>query len=290
MRAVAMLLGIGGLWGLSFTLSRIIVAGGAHPLTVAFWHAALGFGLLAALGRRPRPDRAHLAFCVVAGLTGTALPSVLVLVAAREAPAGVLSLCMALAPILCLTLCAALGVERFSARRVAGLAAGVAAVAIIAGPQGAAPLASVALAAAAAASYALEQVFIAVRRPPGSDAFSLLAGMQAAAALMLGPALLLWGAPLLPLSWPMGPAEGAFFLMLAGNLLAYGGFVALIGRAGPVFASQVAYVVIACGVGWGALVLGERHSGGFWLGLGLMAVGLALSLPRRPPGASPARA
>jgi drug/metabolite transporter (DMT)-like permease len=279
MRAVAMLLGIGVLWGLSFTLSRIIVGGGAHPVAVAFWHAVMGCAVLTALGFRLRLDRATLRFCAVAGMTGTALPSVLVLVAAQHVTAGVLSVCMAMAPILCLSFCAALGVERFEARRAAGLAAGLAAVGLIAAPGGAAPTLWALLAVCAAASYATEEVYIALRRPPDAHPFALLAGMQGAAALYLAPLTLALGAPW-PLAAEWGAAEVAFFLKLGGNLLAYGGFVALIGLTGPIFASQVAYVVVAAGVGWGALVLGERHPEGFWLALALMATGLALTLPR----------
>ncbi len=279
MRAAAMLVGIGVLWGLSFTLSRIIVGGGAHPVAVAFWHATMGCATLAALGFRPRLDRASLRFFAVAGLSGTALPSVLVLLAAQHVAAGVLSVCMAMAPILCLTFCAALGVERFEARRAAGLAAGLAAVGLIAAPGGAAPTLWALLAVAAAASYAAEEVYIALRRPPDAHPFALLAGMQGAAALYLAPLAVALGVPW-PLAADWGPAEVAFFLKLAGDMLAYGGFVALIGLTGPIFASQVAYVVVASGVGWGVFVLGERHPEHFWLALGLMAAGLTLTLPR----------
>ena len=288
MRAAAMLIGIGVLWGLSFTLSRLIVGGGAHPVSVAFLHAVMGCAGLSALGFRPRRDGASLRFYAIAGLTGTALPSVLVLVAAQHVAAGVLSVCMAMAPILCLAFCAALGVERFEARRAAGLAAGLAAVGLIAAPGGTAPTLWALLAVAAAASYAGEEVYIAVRRPPDAHPFALLAGMQGAAALYLAPLWLASGAPW-PLSGAWSAAEAAFFLKLVGDMLAYGGFVALIGLSGPIFASQVAYVVVASGVGWGVMVLGERHPDGFWLALALMAAGLALTLPQpRRKGIDPA--
>ena len=78
---LAMLLFCGSFWGLSFTLSRIVMGGGGHPLAVTFWHsaamAALIWAILAALGRLPRIDRAFLRFVPVLGVLGGAAPSFL---------------------------------------------------------------------------------------------------------------------------------------------------------------------------------------------------------------------
>ena len=49
------------------------------------------------------------------------------------------------------------------------------------------------------------------------------------------------------------------------NVLAYSGYVWLVGRAGSVFASQIAYLVTGFGVLWSMALLGERYSA---LGLG----------------------
>lgn len=50
--------------------------------------------------------------------------------------------------------------------------------------------------------------------------------------------------------------------------------------AGPVFASQTAYVITLAGMFWGILLLGERHSLYVWGALVLMLTGLALVRPR----------
>ena len=275
-RALALLVAVGAVWGLSFTLSRIVVSGGGHPFAIAFWQCAGGAAVLYALGRRP--PRA-LFFFAVTGIIGAALPSSLIYAAARHVSAGALSVCMALAPLATFGLCAALGIERLAARRAAGLALGLAAVWLLAAPGGGAPLGWTLLAVGAACSYATENVWLSLRRPAAAGPFDLLCGILAAAALWLAPLALATGRPW-PLSWPAGAAEAAFAVQLLGNLLGYGGFVHLIGRAGPVFASQVAYVVTTAGVAWGAALLGERHAGLFWLAAALMAAGLALTLPR----------
>ena len=51
--------------------------------------------------------------------------------------------------------------------------------------------------------------------------------------------------------------------------------------AGPVYFSQVAYLVTLFGVGFGMLVFGERHPGSAWLALLMIFAGLAL-VNRRP--------
>jgi drug/metabolite transporter (DMT)-like permease len=54
-----------------------------------------------------------------------------------------------------------------------------------------------------------------------------------------------------------------------------------IDRAGPLFASQVGYVVTLAGVFWGMLLFGESHSAWVWVSLVTMLAGLALVTPRK---------
>lgn len=291
MTALAMLLGIGAIWGLAFTLTKIAVAAGAAPAALAFWQTAIGAAALLALGFRPPRDRAHLRFYAISGMIGSALPSWLVATAAQSLSAGVIAVAMALAPLLCLALVTALRIERFSLRRLAGLVLGLCAVVLIAAPMGggAVSLGALLLAVGAATSYATEDVYIAVARPPASGPFALLSGMLLAASLYLAPGWLIGGGGLpLPLETAAREGWAALVLMGFGNLLAYGGFVALVARTGPVFASQVSYLIVASGVLWGMAVLGERHATGFWLALGLMLAGLTLARPSGAKRAAPA--
>lgn len=282
MTGLAMLLGIGLIWGLAFTLVKIVIGAGADPAALAFWQTALGAVALLVLGRRPRLDAAHLKFYAISGMLGSALPAWLVAMAAQSLSAGVIAVAMASAPLLCLGLVTAMGIERFSPRRLGGLVLGLGAVVLIAGPGGGAgvPLGGLLMAVGAACCYATEDVYIAVGRPPASGPFTLLCGMLVAASLYLMPGWLLAGGGLpLPVTAQTGWA--ALGIMALGNLLAYGGFVALVTRTGPVFASQVSYVVVAAGVLWGVAVLGEQHAAGFWLALALMLAGLTLARPIR---------
>lgn len=284
---LAILIFCGSFWGLSFTLTRIVMQSDVHPLAVAFWHAATASALvwagLWATGRTPRLNASYIRFVAVLGVLGGAGPSILLFWAAGHIGAGVLSVCMASVPLMQIALSASLGIERFRARRLIGLLTGLAAVWMIADPQGGgAPAFWVGVAALGGFLYACEDSFIAMRRPPGLSAVQILAGMMTAAAIYTAPALFFIDPAPFDIGAP-GRVEAAFALMVCGSLAAYASFVHLIGRAGPVFASQVAYVVTVSGVVSGVLILGETYKAGFWAALGLMVIGLALGLPGGPP-------
>ena len=68
--------------------------------------------------------------------------------------------------------------------------------------------------------------------------------------------------------------------MAVASATAYTLLLHVIRSAGPVFASQSAYVITLAGVFWGIVLLGERHSLYVWAALALMLVGLALVRPR----------
>ena len=64
------------------------------------------------------------------------------------------------------------------------------------------------------------------------------------------------------------------------NVLAYGSFIYLIETSGPLFASQMAYVVTLAGVFWGMWLLAESHSYWVWAALLVMIAGLFLVQPK----------
>ena len=78
-----------------------------------------------------------------------------------------------------------------------------------------------------------------------------------------------------------GTAEWAIIGTGLCDSLAYLGYIWLVGRAGSVFAAQVAYTSTGFGVAWSMLLLGERYALTVWLALGLILLGIALVQPRR---------
>jgi drug/metabolite transporter (DMT)-like permease len=286
------LLTMGVSWGLTFSLAKIAADGGAHPLGITFWQASLGavfLGALTVARRRPIAlDRRMLGLYAACALLGTVCPGILFFYAAAHVPAGVLSITVTLVPILTVFLAALLGVERLAAGRLLGVLCGMVAVVLLVAPQGSLPDPGAApwvlAACAASACYAAENLVIALRKPAGASAFVVACGMYLVATLVMTPVVLATDSFVpLPLPWeaPWGPVEWSIVGMAAISAVAYSLFIYLVGAAGPVFASQTAYLVTLAGVLWGMAIFGEEHSLWIWFALIVMLAGLALVSPRR---------
>ena len=285
--AWVLLVGSGVIWGSSFSLAKIATGGGAHPLGITLWQGAFGTillsGVILARGKRVQLDRRHIEFYVVCGLLGTAIPGTLFFYAAGHLPAGILSIAVGTVPLLTFVIAIAMRLDRFSASKVIGLFFGMAAIVMIAVPDTSLPGADdtfwLFIGLAAASCYAVENAYIADRRPDGSDAFTVLFGMLTAAAIVLVPIVFATGTAV-SLALPWTESEWAIFAMSVVNIVAYGTFVYLISYAGPVFASQEAYVVTLSGVLWGILIFDETHSVWVWGALVSTILGLLLIKPR----------
>ena len=282
-----MLVVIGCAWGATGPFSKLAVSSGHNPIGISFWNTAVCAGamlvILLVTRRRLPLARRHLIFYMVCGFLGTAFPNVLSYTAYGHLPVGVIQIIIALVPIATLMLALPLGMEKPDAKRLIGLLLGVLAVAMIVLPDASLPdpemAGWVALPVCVSLAYAGENLYIAKSRPAGCDALTTLAGLSWGAVLQLLPAMILADAwfPLLP----PGPPELAIFAIAALHLCAYFGYIWLIGRAGPVFASQVGYFVTASGVLLAMAIFGERHSLWIWGALALMFAGVTLVKPKQ---------
>ncbi len=109
---------------------------------------------------------------------------------------------------------------------------------------------------------------------------TVASGMFVAAAVIMTPMVIATGT-FVPLAWPWGPAEWAIVGMASIAVVAYSMFLYLIVHAGPVFASQTAYIVTFSGVFWGIAIFDEKHSAWIWASLVVMLAALALVTPRK---------
>lgn len=282
-----LLVSTGAAWGATFSLARIATTAGAHPIGLTLWQGVFGGALLvgpALVRRRPPPlTRRHLGFYLICGLLGTAIPSVLYFYAAARVPAGVLSITIAMVPMLTFAGALAFRIDRLAWGRVAGILCGLAAVLFIVLPESSLPdramVPWVLLAVLATLCYAVEGIYVALRRPAGSDPAATVGAMLLMASVVLVPVVLATDT-FVPMGFPWGAVEWAVIGMMAVNALSYSVFYHLIQTAGPVFATQMAYVVTIAGVAWGIVIFGEQHSLWVWAALGLMLAGLALVTPR----------
>ena len=273
-------------WGATYSLAKIATEGDVHPVTLNFWQTSFGFVALLVytwLRRRKLPTtRPHLQFYIIAGVLGTVVPGILYFIAARHLPAGILAITIATVPMLTLIVSRAFGIERISLSRLLGISLGAAGIFLILLPDTSLPNASAApyvlLAVACAFCYAIENIYIDLRMPKG-EALTVLCGMLAVASLITAPIVIALDAIWWP-RWPLGAVEWSIIGMALINAFAYGTFVHLVTTAGPVFASQTAYVVTLSGVAWGMIIFGESHSPWVIAASACMMVGLFLVRPR----------
>ncbi len=275
------------IWGLTPAIAKGLVQQGVSPLGLAALVAALSGGLLTVLsavqGRLVPFDRAHLRHYAGAGLTGFALANLVAYAALRHVPAGFFALLLPLAPILTVAAAAALGMERATARRVAGTALGLAGTALAMAPGAALPemrlLPWALLLLATPASYAASNILAVRLAPRGTPPLTLAAGTLLVAAAALGAAALALGGMRLPGGW--GTA-GVIAVQAGLTALAYLLYFRLLRSAGGVVTSQVGYVATLSGLVWGFLLFAEVPG---WLTLpaaALVFAGLALvTLPGR---------
>lgn len=278
---------IGLSWGSTQALSKTVMNAGHHPLGASFASTALGALIitcvLLVLKIRLPTERRHLIFYAICGLTGTAVPNFTSYTAVRELPVGIVSIIIAAVPIWTFLAAIVMRMERPDPRRIAGLACGALAVGLLIVPDASLPRAEdtfwVMVALITGLSYTIENIYIAKAQPKECGALQTLCGLSWAALLMIAPLTAASSTWMMP-SGSMSD-ELALVAMTMAHLLAYGGFVWLIGQAGPVFAAQVGYVVTVSGVILGMAFFGESHTAWVWLSLLLMLGGLALVQPKR---------
>jgi drug/metabolite transporter (DMT)-like permease len=282
------LLVMGASWGLSFSLARIASSSGAHPLGITFWEATIAAVLLilTLLTRRESISLTPMLlwFCLLTGLVGMVIPATLFFYAAAHVPAGVLSLSLAVVPIMTFIASVLLRIDRFAFGRMIGVLLGVMAIMLLVIPSDSLPdpaqLSWVFVALLASSCYAVFNILFAIFAPKGGSLLLLTFGMFIAASLAIAPVLLATG-NFVGFSWPWGTLEWSLLALGLINAVAFTLYFALIETAGPVFTSLTTNAVTLFGVIWGIMIFDEKNSIWVWLSLLTMMAALLLVAPRR---------
>jgi drug/metabolite transporter (DMT)-like permease len=203
--------------------------------------------------------------------------------AAAHAPAGILSITVAIVPILTFLASALFGIEVFALGRVAGVCLGTAAIILLVGPQESLPdpaqLPWVLLCLLTPICYTALNMILALWVPRGATPFTTTAGMFVASALIMIPILYATGT-FDPLGWPLTTVGWSMLALGIVSATAFSIYFHLIETAGPVFTSQVANLVTLFGVLWGIAIFAEQNSVWVWLSLATMMVALTLVAPK----------
>ena len=269
---------LAAIWGAAFIFLRV-----AAPVLGPAWTPEIrvllgGLALLAwfRLFGFDAGLRRHARCYLLIGTVNIAIPFVLYSYAAMHAPASLLSIVNSTAPIFGLAWSASFGDERITLHKGAGLALGVAGVALIMQPSGEVvdPQVAGAVAAALGACCAYGITGVLMKRfSAGASPRGMAAGNQLAAALVL--------LPLLPVLPPLAaPSALVVVNMLALALLASGVafllYFRLIADLGATRALTVTYLIPLFGVFWGWLFLGEALPASALTGGALILAGTVL--------------
>jgi drug/metabolite transporter (DMT)-like permease len=255
-----LLVTLSAIWGASFMFmrylapllgplatadARILVAG----IVLVALFAALGFKL-----RWRERWRRYLAI----GLLNSALPFSLFSFAALSLPASVEAVLNALSPCFGAVFGAIWLGERLGARKLLGLAVGIAGVCVVSGigrgPEGSGTLLAALACVAATACYGLAGVYIK-KRAKDIEPRAMAAGSQLLGGLFLLPALI--PAPPTALLEPKTAAIALAFALLC-SAVAYLIYYRLIADVGPTKALTVTFLIPVFSFLWGGLFLGER--------------------------------
>ena len=278
---------IGAGWGLTTPLGVIAVSEGYGPAGLLFWEMVIAVVILGGVmlkQGRPVPTGQALWLGLFVAFSGTLIPGTAFFVSAARLPGGVLSILISTVPMCAFAIALMMRLDRFSALRLGGLALGLMGVLLMVAPEASLPeramVAFIPVALIMPLCYGLEGNVLAKYGGADMDPVGLLFVASCFGALVILPVALLTGQFISPLP-PYGLPDAALLASGTIHAIVYTGYVWLVGRAGSVFAAQVAYLVTGFGVVWSMVLLGERYSGYIWLALVVMLAGIFLVQPRR---------
>lgn len=293
-------------WGSTYLAIRIGVAPsggtGLPPVLMSGVRFTLaGAVMLALFGRRPaadgRPDPLGRRQWAASAIVGAALllgGNGLVSVGEQHLASGTAALIVGCSPIFAALLATALGRERFSWRRAAGLAVGLAGIAVLSagGGSGHNTIGGILTVVAAAALWSIGSVYAQraplPRRPLVGTGMEMLTGglISLAFSAVLGE----WSG-FSPSQVPAKSWEALAYLIVVGSMVAYTAYAWLLANARLSLVMTYAYVNPVVAVLLGALILGEPLTPRTGLAALLVVGGIGLVVDRRGrprPAATPA--
>jgi drug/metabolite transporter (DMT)-like permease len=274
---------LGATWGASYLFIKLAVEEIAPAPAMTFRVGVAALLLLAYVGRlygvRETLARMRAAWkpCAVLGVTNAALPFWLVGWGETHVDSSVAAIAQASVPIFNLLIgLRVLPHERVSVARAAGLAAGIAGVALVTGlhPGGGAYAVAGTLAVVlASVSYASAGIYGQLR-VRGAEGPILAAGSMLAATAYLLP----FGVAQFPAGAPGWRAwTGLVALAVLGTAVAQIFLFRILAGWGSARLSLVTYLIPAFAVVYGALLLDESISAASLAGLALILAGVALA-------------
>lgn len=278
---------VGALLGANFPIGKI-AANAAIPGLV--WAAMLSISASLALGsflvgsgHKLPCNRQYLRYFSVTALTAYAVPNALIFAAIPHLGSGLTSVFYTLSPIFTLALSALAGLRRPRSMELAGLAIGFTGALLVVSGRGEigkpADWIWVIAAFAVPISLAIGNVYRTLDWPENANPVWLAVGSHAVAGVVLS-ALTLWFHTTEEMA-RVANVPGAVLMQIIASSLMLPLFFRLQRVGGPVTLSQIGIVAAGVGIGMGSAFFGERYAATVWIGVGVIVVGIGLTVLSR---------
>ena len=281
--SLTLLFALGTMWGGITVLAKVVGDDGVPALGYAFWQTSGAAIILLTVcltrGKLPPLSATHIRHYFVVGALGSAIPSANLFYALSHLPAGVVALVITTVPLITYLLSLVFRLEGFDWWRAGGIVLGFAGTLLVLLPEGSLPNREmtpfVLLAFLSPFFYSCSSVYAIKFHPPAADSLHVATGMMGASCLMLLPASLATGT-FYEIWHGFNLINGLIVAHMFLAALTFHMYLVLLRRAGPVYFSQVAFIVTLTAVFFGILFLGEQHSLWIWASLVLIFAGVAL--------------
>ena len=289
--SIAILVGIGAAWGTTLPLTKVAVSTGYQHFGLLFWQmlfiAVFMAGFQFLRGRLVNYEKKHLPIILIVALFGTLLPGTVTYVSYTYLPAGLVAVIISTVPLFALSFALILGLDTVKIRRVLGLLVGLVGIIILVGPSEGLPvgvtIGAVLFTFLAPFFWSIEDISIAKLGLGGLGSNQILLAASVIGLVIVTPLTIATG-QFVNLWKPWTYVEYALLGSMFLHMVAYTSFIWFIGVAGPVMASQVAYLVTGFGLAGSVIFLGEDYSPYFWISALLLMIGLFLVAPRKGEG------
>lgn len=277
---------------MTIPLAKVAVSSGYSPIGITFWEqaivaAVLGILLVArsAIFRRrlriPK-DRASLTHYMVIAALGAVFPNLFSYWAMSQLPAGIMAIIVASVSMFAIVTAIAASIEAFAPFRLIGVCLGGASVILLVAPGTSLPDSGkavfVLVGLVAPFCYGLECNYIARFTPPNADPIVTLFCAALIGATVAAPSSIAFGV-WIEMPGPFASPEMAIVALSIFHTAGYAVYIWLVGRAGPVFSSQVAYIVTISAMFLSAISLSETYAPYTIASVTLMLAGPVLVQP-----------
>lgn len=286
-KPLALIALLGSLWGLHFSLIRII---GESGMALGWVVAVTSIGntlvlCIVAMLRRKMPAwrPGALLYYLVCALIGYLAPFLLELYSAPRIGAGTLTIVVCLTPLSTAILAMLLRADIVTGRKL---------VAITLGFMSLVPLLTATLddgfgtfspgllaALGVPVAYGAYHNLVAKYWPTGQDSWQVASGEAAAFCLIMLPVYLVSDGLTFPEARWTG-AEWAILLMILFSAVEIYLYFEIVRLSGAIFVSQASFVTVPTGVLWGMVLFGEQHDS--WILFSVLLLALSLILAATP--------